>query len=282
MAERGKYYWIKLKTDFFDLPEIDWLTEQENGYAYVVLYQKLCLLTANSSGVLIRKIGEMIIPYDAKKIAEITKFDIDTVFVAMNLYQKLGLIYEQTDGTLCLSAAETMVGSETKWAEKKRLQRSKKSCEALPSPPEGQKEGQIEDNVPFLSEDIVREEYRDKILDTRYPDTDTTPQTHVSYEEIKSLFNDICKSYPKVQKMSEARKKTIKARFNEGYTMEDFKTLFENAEKSSFLKGQANSEWSANFDWLIKGTNIAKVIDGNYGDKQKPQAERIGDLDDLF
>ena len=109
-------------------------------------------------------------------------------------------------------------------------------------------------------------------------------QKHISVdcEKISSLFNDICKSYPKVQKMSEARKKTIKARFNEGYTMEDFKTLFENAEKSSFLKGQANSEWSANFDWLIKGSNIAKVIDGNYGDKQKPQAERIGDLDDLF
>lgn len=53
MAERGKYYWIKLKTDFFDLPEIDWLTEQENGYAYVVSYQKLCLLTTNSNGVLI-------------------------------------------------------------------------------------------------------------------------------------------------------------------------------------------------------------------------------------
>lgn len=97
MAERGKYYWIKLKTDFFDLPEIDWLTEQENGYAYVVLYQKLCLLTANSSGVLI---------YDLKKIAETTKFNIDTVLVAVNLYRKLGLIYEQSDGKLRLKTAD--------------------------------------------------------------------------------------------------------------------------------------------------------------------------------
>ena len=48
------------------------------------------------------------------------------------------------------------------------------------------------------------------------------------------------------------------------YSLDDFKTVFEKAEASSFLKGSNNRNWIANFDWLIKDENMAKVLDGNY------------------
>jgi hypothetical protein len=51
--------------------------------------------------------------------------------------------------------------------------------------------------------------------------------------------------------------------------MDDFRTVFENAEKSSFLKGRNDRNWSANFDWLIADKNMAKVLEGNYADKGK-------------
>lgn len=286
MNEQKKYYWIKLKTDFFDLPTIDWLADQKNGYAYIVLYQKLCLMTANNGGALSRKIGEMIIPYDAKKIAEVTRFDFDTVVVAMELYKKLGLIYEQSDGIMRLNGIDDMVGAETKWAEKKRLQRHKK--EALPAgdmAQGGTKIGQSEDNVPFLSEDNVREEIRDKRLEIRdkiletdkeaeiegeEPPDDERPGSpaHISvpYEQIKNLYNQICVSFSKCTAMSEARKKAIRARFSSGYTLEDFRRLFEKTEASSFMKGANSRNWRATFDWLIKDGNMAKVLDGNYDD----------------
>lgn len=105
----------------------------------------------------------------------------------------------------------------------------------------------------------------------------------INYAEISEMFNSICKSYPNVKKLSDARKKTIKARFNSGYTTEDFKTLFEKAEGSSFLKGDNNRHWRASFDWLITDSNMAKVLDGNYdGGNKEPKHERLGDLDDLF
>lgn len=44
--------------------------------------------------------------------------------------------------------------------------------------------------------------------------------------------------------------------------------MFEKAEASSFLKGANNHDWSATFDWLIKDSNMAKVLDGNYDDKK--------------
>ena len=148
MADK-RYYWIKIKSDFFDLPTIDWLQDQKNGCEYIVLYQKLCLLSANSSGELVRKVGDMIIPYDIKKIAEVTRFKFDTVVVAMGLYKKIGLIVEREDGVFVVAGIGEMVGSETKWAEKKRLQRDK-GGDNVPrlSQKFEDKKGQSEDNVP--------------------------------------------------------------------------------------------------------------------------------------
>lgn len=118
----SKYYWIKLRTDFFaDDSPMDILLSQPNGSEYVCLYIKLCLSTANKDGRLCNQFGEMIVPYDIEKIQRDMKhFSIDTVRVALELYQKLGLIYEEADGVLSITNHMDMVGSETKWAQYKR------------------------------------------------------------------------------------------------------------------------------------------------------------------
>ena len=85
----------------------------------------------------------------------------------------------------------------------------------------------------------------------------------VPYQEIADLYNSTCISFPRLTKLSDARKKAIKARLNT-YTIEDFKKLFTMAEESNFLKGKNDRNWSATFDWLIKDSNMAKVLDGNY------------------
>lgn len=98
----------------------------------------------------------------------------------------------------------------------------------------------------------------------------------IPYFEIQNLYSSICKSYPKLTKLSDSRKKAIHARFAVGYELDDFKRLFEMAEASSFLKGQNNRNWSATFDWLIADKNMAKVLDGNYADKPKLKSELGG------
>lgn len=86
------------------------------------------------------------------------------------------------------------------------------------------------------------------------------------YIQIKDLFNDICVSFPKVTKLSDQRRKTLNARLNT-YNIDDFERLFKLAEQSDFLKGKNNKDWQANFDWMIKDANMAKVLDGNYNNK---------------
>ena len=86
-------------------------------------------------------------------------------------------------------------------------------------------------------------------------------------DEVAALYNEICTSVPRLRSLSEARKKAIKARLANGYTVDSFRELFQKAEASSFLKGRNDRNWQATFDWLVKDSNMAKVIDGNYDDK---------------
>lgn len=104
-------------------------------------------------------------------------------------------------------------------------------------------------------------------------------------KQVAALFNQICVSYPSVQSLSEARKKAIKARLK-SYSLDDFKTLFEKAEASDFLKGGNGRNWSANFDWLIRDSNMAKVLDGNYdnkaGGRNQAPNKTAQQLDDFY
>lgn len=151
--EDKKFYWIKLKTDFFNTPAVDFLLSQENGSEYVVLYQMLCCMTVNNKGNLSTKIGEIIVPFNADKIARDTKyFSKDTVMVALELFKKLGLIYADEGDCLRLAGIEEMTGSESasKEAVKKREYRSKKEPQALPAPEEKDTKG---DNLVDTIED---------------------------------------------------------------------------------------------------------------------------------
>lgn len=105
----------------------------------------------------------------------------------------------------------------------------------------------------------------------RIIDAEVVESPKIDYQQIVDLFHSICTSYPKVRSLSDARKKAIKARLNT-YSLEDFKTVFENAENSSFLKGKNERNWSANFDWLIADKNMAKVLEGTYADRGRKEA----------
>ena len=75
MAETKRYYWIKLKEDFFQDDAISWIEEQKDGKECCLFYLKLCLKSLRNQGVLVRYIGDSLIPYDEKKLAEITSMD---------------------------------------------------------------------------------------------------------------------------------------------------------------------------------------------------------------
>ena len=149
-----------MKTNFFSQDEIDFLMSQKDGANYVVLYQMLCLATVNNNGELSTKLGEMIVPYEVEKIVRDTKyFNKDTVVIALGLFKKLGMIYEeQESGLLRIANYEEMVGSESSSAKRVREWRQKKNEE---------KALQCNTDVTLQSNYIETQEYRDKSIEIR-------------------------------------------------------------------------------------------------------------------
>ena len=262
---------------------VDYLMSQPNGANYVVLYQMLCLKTINTDGKLSRQIGEILIPYDIEKIQRDCKwFSTDTIRVALNLYRSFGLIYEDQDGVLVLSDHQNLVGSETDWAAKRRRQRLEQDdIPQLPVDTGG-------DNVPT----DVPTENRDKILDIR--DTDirdeereiegediAVPQAETAplpsrlppcpFKKIMDLYHQICVSYPRIEDIDGERKKAVAARWRKYGDIAVFEQVFRIAQASSFMKGENGRNWHADFDWMMRPTNISKILEHKYDDKPTAQ-----------
>lgn len=129
MAE-GKFYWLKLKRDFFKRHDIRIIEAMPNGKDYILFYLKLLLESIDHEGKL--RFSETI-PYNEQMLSVITNTNIDVVKSAMDIFIGLEMLEIQDDKTIYMQEVERLIGSETKWAEKKRLQRAKG------------------DNVPMLS-----------------------------------------------------------------------------------------------------------------------------------
>ena len=64
------------------------------------------------------------------------------------------------------------------------------------------------------------------------------------------------------------------------YSLEEIIEAIESIEKSSFLLGQNKSGWTITFDWFLKPGNFAKVLEGNYIDKEHTDDSIMSD--DVF
>lgn len=115
-----KFYWIKLKTDFFSQLNIKLLRREPDGDTLVVIYLKMMLAAANSGGVL--SYGE------TDNFAEMLAVDLDEkqehVEALLDFLSKKQLIAE--NGLSC-SVKDVCVGSETSDALRKRSKRQQEN-----------------------------------------------------------------------------------------------------------------------------------------------------------
>lgn len=121
MAEKDKrYYWLKLKRDFFKRHDIQIIEGMANGKDYILFYLKLLCESVDHDGNL--RFSEEI-PYNEEMLATITNTNIDIVRSAVKLFTGLHMMEIMDDGTYYMNQVEKMIGSETYWAQKKREQR---------------------------------------------------------------------------------------------------------------------------------------------------------------
>lgn len=110
-------------------------------------------------------------------------------------------------------------------------------------------------------------------------------QEKIPYQEIVDLFNSICLDYPKVVKLSDARKNKIRIRVEEmgGFARAKpiIQTIFEKMQASKFMRGDNKRGWKAYFDWIFEnGKNWVKILEGNYDNSNKNSGAHSADDDE--
>ncbi len=120
MADNRKYYYLKLKDNFFDGDSIVLLENMQDGILYSNILLKLYLKSLKNGGRL--QLDEHI-PYTAQMIATLTRHQIGTVERALNIFRQLGLVEELDGGLLYMTDIELMIGQSSTEAERKRAAR---------------------------------------------------------------------------------------------------------------------------------------------------------------
>lgn len=127
MSEK-KFYWLKLKKDFFKRHDIKIIEDMENGKDYILFYLKLLCESLDHNGSL--RFSDTI-PYNEKMLSTITGTNIDIVRSAMKVFTSLEMIEILDDQTIYMREVEKMIGGETDSAERVRRHRALKQGQSL-------------------------------------------------------------------------------------------------------------------------------------------------------
>lgn len=270
MAENKKYYWLKMKRDFFKRHDVRIIERTKpNGKEYALFYVKLMLESIDHEGTL-RFSEEM--PYDNEMLAAVTDTEIDIVEGAMSLFQKLNIVEIFEDKTIFLPGVQKLIGSavENDSAKRQRRYRERKKQETL----QNVTVGNVTDVTPVTVGNVTRvtkdneSKSIDKDIDIELDiEIEKERGKEISCEQVADLYKTLCPSLPSLEILSDSIKTDLKESITK-YGLENFKRLFEKAEASTFLKGDNERKWIATFDWLIKVDNVAKVLNGNFDNKK--------------
>ena len=278
MAKTKVYFWLKVDKKFFDNLFIKRLKHMPGGYTMTVIYIRLMLESLEDDCILYYE------GYFDNLVQELAlKLDVseDDINMTVAYFTKCGLIQIDDDGHATLSQAKAMVESETNWAKYKRDQR--KNSQNLPKLENVQKLETVSNSCPTEKEIDKELELEPELkLDKEYIVEQNSP-TEQSSEYIfpewldENSIKDLEKTKNKElwipivylnqvankrYKFVDKTKKFLLARFNEGYTLEDFKQVID----------VKTEEWKDNpefFKYLRPETLFGSKFDSYLNQKPK-------------
>ena len=125
MADSKKYYYMRLKENFFDTNEMKVLESMQDGYKYSNILLKLYLMSLQSDGKLM--LNERI-PYNSQMIATTTRHSVGDVEKALVLFKDLGLIEILDSGAIYMLDIQKYIGKSSTEADRQREYQRKISC----------------------------------------------------------------------------------------------------------------------------------------------------------
>lgn len=131
---------------------------------------------------------------------------------------------------------------------------------------------------------VKQQEYRQKVSANVKDVNDSQRQsaicTHTEAEaDTKAVilpkevvfWNLNCGKLPKVAAMSSERMKHLKTRRQDPFWSENFEIAVVRVTKSDFCCGKNDRKWRADFDWMLQSSVVAKIMEGKYDNRVKPE-----------
>lgn len=205
--------WIKIATDIFDDEKILLIEGLPDAYAIITVWFKLLCLAGkkNNGGVFLMNDK---IPYTDKMLATIFRMNESTVKLALNAFEQFKMI-EIVEGIITIpnwNKHQTLDAYERKKERDRLYQEERRAKQRALIEKSSDKSSERTPDVAVS--DIDKEEDKDKDNNICVP-----------YKEIITYLNE--KTGKKLRWDVKSNQKEIKARFNEGYTLDDFKTVID-------------------------------------------------------
>lgn len=121
-----KYYYLKLKENFFESDSMILLENMKDGYLYSNILLKLYLRSLKDSG---RLMLNNVIPYNAQMLASVTRHQVGTVEKALEIFKELGLIEILDTGAIYMTDIQNFIGESSNVADRQRAYRARISNE---------------------------------------------------------------------------------------------------------------------------------------------------------
>jgi len=122
MSDNKKYYYLKLKENFFDSEEMIILQNMPDGYLYSDILMKLYLRSLKNEGKLMFK---DLIPYTPQALAQVVRHQVGTIEKALDIFQKLGLVETLDNGAIYMLEIQNFIGESSTEADRIREYRTK-------------------------------------------------------------------------------------------------------------------------------------------------------------
>ena len=178
MADNRKYYYLKLKENFFDSDSIVLLEDMKDGILYSNILLKLYLKSLKNGGKL--QLDEHI-PYTAQMIATLTRHQIGTVERALEIFRQLGLVEQLDSGAFYMTDIELMIGQSSTEAERKRAARLENKA-LLPPRTKG---GHLSDiRPPEIEIELEKEIEIKREIEKVRPETGHPSHTYGRYQNV--------------------------------------------------------------------------------------------------
>ena len=207
MADKTKYYYLKIKDNFFDTEDMKLLESMDNGYLYSNILLKMYLLSLKSDGKLMYKDR---IPYNSKMLSTILNHNVDVIEKAIAVFQELNLIEILDSGAIFMLDIQNFRGKSSDEADRVRAYRNEISQEK-------------QDLLQMYNKSTTnlantRDRDRDRV---KVKDKDKDKVKDRDRDKYKEEFEEIWQMYPNKKGKENSLRDYIKAR-QEHTTKEDF------------------------------------------------------------